>query len=256
MDYSDDQLVPKRVDVLGVGVSAINLTMAVDIIGRWIQSQKRRYVCVTGVHGIMESWRDEEIRRVHSAAGLVTPDGMPMVWLLKLGGHQYASRVYGPDLMHATFHWGTAHRTQHFLYGSTPETLAKLKNSLLSRFPEACIVGVHSPPNRPVGVVEDDSVCDMINRSGADIVWIGLSTPKQEVWMARHRDRLSAPVLIGVGAAFDLHAGTVRQAPRLIQRSGFEWLFRLVHEPRRLARRYLQNNPAFVVLVLRQKLGL
>jgi N-acetylglucosaminyldiphosphoundecaprenol N-acetyl-beta-D-mannosaminyltransferase len=252
----NDRSMPERTDVLGVGVSAINLPMAVDIIGRWVELGEQRYVCVTGVHGVMESCRDDEVRRIHSMAGLVTPDGMPMVWLLRLAGHRHTGRVYGPDLMRAVFGWGQERRTRHFLYGSTPETLKGLKSKLLERFPEACIVGIHSPPNRPAGAAEDDAVCGMIDDSSADIVWVGLSTPKQEVWMARHRSRLRAPVLIGVGAAFDILSGTVRQAPRVLQLSGFEWLFRLAHEPRRLAGRYLRNNPAFILLILKQKMGL
>ena len=163
---------------------------------------------------------------------MVTPDGMPMVWLLKMAGHRHAERVYGPDLMLAMFAAGIGQGVRHFLYGSTPATTARLKNKLLSLYPEAVIAGTHSPPIRPVGAAEDDAVCRMIDDSGADIIWVGLSTPKQEVWMARHRDRLRCPVFVGVGAAFDIHAGVVRQAPRAIQRSGFEWLFRLALEPR------------------------
>lgn len=247
---------PPRTDVLGVPVSAVNLRMAVGIIARWVLLRERNYVCVTGVHGIMESWRDDDLRRIHAAAGMVTPDGMPMVWLLKMAGHRHADRVYGPDLMLAMFDAGVARGVRHFLYGSTPETTARLQNKLLGLYPGASIVGIHSPPIRPVGAPEDDSVCQMINDSGADIVWVGLSTPKQEVWMARHRDRLRCPVLIGVGAAFDMHAGMLRQAPRIVQRSGFEWLFRLALEPRRLAGRYMRNNPAFVALILKQKFNL
>ena len=242
-------------DVLNVQISAVNLRMAVDTIFQWVESRDCRYVCVTGVHGVMESQRNPELRQIHNSAGMVTPDGMPMVWLLRLDGHRHADRVYGPDLVNAVFAAGIRQNIRHFLYGSTPEILARLQHNLLHRFPSALLVGAHSPPFRPVGSIEDEAVCQMIDDSGADIVWIGLSTPKQEIWMARHRDRLKAPVLIGVGAAFDIHAGMVRQAPRLIQRSGFEWLFRLTQEPRRLAWRYLRNNPVFALLILKQKMG-
>jgi N-acetylglucosaminyldiphosphoundecaprenol N-acetyl-beta-D-mannosaminyltransferase len=173
-----------------------------------------------------------------------------------MAGHRHADRVYGPDLMLAMFAAGTGQGVRHFLYGSTSATTARLKSKLLSLYPAARVVGVYNPPIRPVGAPEDDAVCQMINDSGADIVWVGLSTPKQEVWMARHRDRVHCPVFIGVGAAFDIHAGVVRQAPRFIQRSGFEWLFRLALEPRRLVGRYLRNNPAFVALILKQKMDL
>ncbi len=255
-EHLSDVFVPNRTDVLGVGVSAVNIPKAASVINRWIRLRERNYVCVTGVHGIMESWRNAELRRIHCEAGMVTPDGMPMVWLLKLDGNREADRVYGPDLMRAVFAAGIELGTRHFLYGSTPETLGRLRGKLLQLFPEARIVGMHSPPMRPPGAEENDDICRMIDNSDTDIVWVGLSTPKQELWMARHRGRLRAPVLIGVGAAFDIHAGTVRQAPRIIQRSGLEWLFRLVHEPRRLAGRYLRNNPSFVLLVLKQRLRL
>ena len=244
-----------RTDILGVGISAVDLPMAVDVIFDWIQTQDRRYVCVTGVHGVMESQRNPELRRIHDHAGMVTPDGMPMVWLLRLDGYRHANRVYGPDLMNAVFATGVGRDIRHFMYGSRPDTLTRLQHNLLAQFPGAHIVGAYSPPFRAAGAVEDDAVCQMIDESGADIIWVGLSTPKQEVWMARHRNRLKAPVIIGVGAAFDIHAGLVRQAPRVIQRSGFEWLFRLIQEPRRLAWRYLRNNPVFMLLILKQKMG-
>jgi N-acetylglucosaminyldiphosphoundecaprenol N-acetyl-beta-D-mannosaminyltransferase len=255
-DQIANRFKPPRIDVLGVGVSAVNLPLAIQMINQWVSSRERHFICVTGVHGVMESWRDPALRRIHSEAGMVTPDGMPMVWLLRLAGHREASRVYGPDLMHAVFAAGIERGTRHFLYGSTSETLIKLEHNLLTNFPAALIVGAYSPPFRPVGALEDDTVCKMIDDTNAEIVWVGLSTPKQEVWMARHRERLGCSVIVGVGAAFDIHAGSVRQAPRFIQRSGFEWLFRLACEPRRLASRYLINNPLFVFLILKQKFGL
>lgn len=246
----------ERVNVLGVGVSAINIAMAVQAIARWITEDARQYVCVTGVHGIMESQRDDGIRLAHNVAGLVTPDGMPLVWLLKLAGFPYADRVYGPDLMLSVFERAQQYGCRHFLYGSTEQTLARLRSNLTQRFPRARIVGCLSPPFRPLSADEDRDIVATINDSGAHIVWIGLSTPKQERWMAQHRDALSANVLIGVGAAFDFNAGVVRQAPRFVQRSGFEWLFRLCMEPRRLWRRYLTNNPRFVLGIIMQKFGL
>ncbi|WP_448208391.1 WecB/TagA/CpsF family glycosyltransferase [Azospirillum sp. sgz302134] len=242
----------KRLNVLGVGVSAIDLDMAVERIDRWIADGERQYVCVTGVHGVMESQRDPRILGIHNAAGLVTPDGMPLVWLLRLGGHRHADRVYGPDLMEAVFDAARGRAHRHFLYGASEGTLARLRANLERRHPGCRIVGSHAPPFRPLTPREDAEVISAINASGADIVWVGLSTPKQERWMAEHRAKLDAPVLIGVGAAFDFHAGLKRQAPRLVQRSGFEWLFRLVSEPRRLWKRYAVNNPAFVLRVFGQ----
>jgi N-acetylglucosaminyldiphosphoundecaprenol N-acetyl-beta-D-mannosaminyltransferase len=246
----------ERINVLGVGVSAINLDMAVATIAGWISAGARHYVCISGVHGVMESRRDERLRDIHNTAGLVTPDGMPLVWLLKLAGHRHADRVYGPDLLPAVVAHGESRGHRHFFYGATPETLQRLTTSLLRRCPNARIVGVLAPPFGPVTAEEDRAAVAAINDSGADIVWVGLSTPKQERWMAAHRAVLQASVLIGVGAAFDFHAGTLRQAPRFMQRSGLEWAFRLAMEPRRLWRRYLRNNPQFLLEICMQRIGL
>jgi N-acetylglucosaminyldiphosphoundecaprenol N-acetyl-beta-D-mannosaminyltransferase len=245
-----------KLSVLGVGVSVIDLPKAVEIIDHWICEDRRHYVCVTGMHGVMASWRDDALRRIHNAAGLVTPDGMPLVWLLRWYGYQETDRVYGPDLMLKLFDHGRRLGYRHFLYGSTHATLERLESNLTSRFPGAHVVGRIAPPFRHLTEAEEESVVAAINESGADIVWVGLSTPRQEVWMATCRARLAAKVLIGVGAAFDFHAGTKKQAPRFVQRNGFEWLFRLAMEPRRLWRRYLANIPVFIGLVALQILGL
>jgi N-acetylglucosaminyldiphosphoundecaprenol N-acetyl-beta-D-mannosaminyltransferase len=245
-----------RLDVLGVQVSAADVPIAIDEIDRWVRQGHRSYVTLTGVHGIMESVRNEEIRRVHNAAGLVLPDGMPLVWLLWDGGFKFADRVCGPDLMPALFEHSQQTGYRHFLYGATPRTLELLKGNLKRRFPAAEIVGVHAPPFRPAGADEDEAVIEAVNASAADIIWVGLSTPKQELWMSRHRHRLFAPVLIGVGAAFDFHAELLRQAPRWLQRTGLEWAFRTAMEPRRLGKRYLRNNPSFLALLAAERLGL
>jgi N-acetylglucosaminyldiphosphoundecaprenol N-acetyl-beta-D-mannosaminyltransferase len=245
-----------RLDLLGVGVSAVGMETALACIEGWIRERRRDYVCVTGVHGIMESLRDDAVRRAHAAAGLVVPDGMPLVWLLKEAGFLGVGRVYGPDLMLAALARGEAAGYRHYLYGGTPATLARLRSRLGARFPRAAIVGAHAPPFRPAGADETEDMLTAIDASGADIVWVGLGTPKQELWMAKHRARLAAPALIGVGAAFDFHAGTMRQAPARLQRLGLEWAFRMAMEPRRLAGRYLRNNPSFVFLLVAQRLGL
>lgn len=243
-------------NVLGVKVSAINLDAAEATIEQWIATGERKYVCVTGVHGIMESRRDQQLRKIHNCAGMVTPDGMPLVWLSRLAGHDGVTRVYGPDLMLRLFETSTTKHWRHFLYGAAPATLDRLLRQLRQRFPGAAIVGHHSPPFRPTTPEEDAAEIAMIEAARPDIVWVGLSTPKQERWMAAHRTRLSAPALIGVGAAFDIHAGMLRQAPRALQRSGLEWAFRLAVEPRRLWKRYARNNPAFVAAVLLQAAAL
>jgi len=245
-----------RVNILGVGVNAINMTTALEVIEGWIVRQEPHYVCVTGVHGVMESQRDEGLRHIHNRAGLVTPDGMPLVWLSRLKGFRHVGRVYGPDLMLALCERSVAQGYRHFFYGGAEGVPEQLATVLQNRFPGLQVVGTFSPPFRPLTPEEDREVVRMINEANPDIVWVGLSTPKQERWMAEHIDRLTAPVLIGVGAAFDFHTGRKPQAPRWMQRSGLEWLFRLLTEPRRLWRRYLINNPLFIALVVLQALGL
>jgi len=242
-----------RVDVLGVGVSAIDPDDALREVTRWIDNDLRHYVCVTGVHGVMESQRDAELVRIHNESGLTTPDGMPMVWAAHAAGAKNTQRVYGPDLMLAVCERAAERGWTCFLYGATDEVLEQLRSNLSDRYPGLRIVGTHSPPFRELTDEEDEAIVRQINESGAQIVWVGLSTPKQERWMASHVGRLNASALFGVGAAFDMHAGNLRQAPRWMQRSGLEWLFRLASEPRRLWRRYAVNNPRFVLAIIRRR---
>jgi len=239
-----------RVDVLGVDVSAINLEQALDVIDDWVTAGVRQYVCVTGVHGVMESRRDPLLQDIHNRAGLVTPDGMPLVWWSKWAGWRHTSRVYGPDLMLACCERSIVAGYRHFFYGGTEGVADLLSRKLSKRFPGLSVAGTYTPPFRRPTKQEDADIVRRVNEAGADIVWVGLSTPKQEYWMAEHRDRIDAPVLIGVGAAFDLHAGLKRQAPVWMQQSGLEWAFRLASEPRRLWKRYLRNNPEFVWLAV------
>jgi len=245
----------ERVDILGVGVSAIDPAMALDTIAAWIETREPRYVCVTGVHGVMESQRDERLRAIHNAAGLVTPDGMPLVWLSRWKGHRHVRRVYGPDLMEAVCSASVERGWRHFLYGGAEGIAGLLAEKLKARFPGIDIAGTWTPPFRPLTGEEDAEVVARIDASGADIVWVGLSTPKQERWMSDHVGRLRAPVLVGVGAAFDFHAGVKPQAPRWMQGAGLEWLYRMVTEPRRLGPRYAVNNPAFVWRILLEAIG-
>ncbi|MEP9373353.1 WecB/TagA/CpsF family glycosyltransferase [Mesorhizobium sp. KR1-2] len=242
-------------NVLGVRVSAVNLKSATELIQAAVADGKKEYVCVRDAHGVVRCQTDAELRSVHNRAFLVTPDGMPLVWALKHAGHSQSSRVYGPDLMLSVFEAGRSKGFRHFLYGATPNTLELLQARLLKRFPEAQVAGSCAPPFHELSPQDEADFADRINRSGADIVWVGIGSPKQELWMARMRDRLEAPMLIGVGAAFDFHAGLKRQAPRMIQRSGFEWAFRLLCEPRRLWRRYALVVPTFISLTALQRLG-
>ncbi|MFL5561390.1 MAG: WecB/TagA/CpsF family glycosyltransferase [Gemmatimonadaceae bacterium] len=243
-----------RVNVLGVGVSAIDIPTALAAIDGWVAAREPHYVCVTGVHGVMESQRDANLRSIHNRAGLVTPDGMPLVWLGWLHGLRQMDRVYGPDLMLACCEHSALMGYRHFFYGGAEGVAELLVARLQSRFPKLSVVGTYTPPFRPLSPEEEDDVTRRIDDAEPDIIWVGLSTPKQERWMASHVGRVHAPVMIGVGAAFDFHAGLKPQAPHWMQRGGLEWFFRLATEPRRLWHRYLVNNPAFLWHVGRQLL--
>jgi N-acetylglucosaminyldiphosphoundecaprenol N-acetyl-beta-D-mannosaminyltransferase len=241
-----------KVNILGIQVSATNLNESVKQINTWIANRTRTYVCVTGIHGIMESKRNHELRAIHNRADLVTPDGMPLVYLSRLAGFGESGRVYGPDLMDEVCKQSLPLGHRHFFYGTTAATLSELTKRLCQKYPGLRVVGSYSPPFRGLSPEESSEIAAYINEAAPDIVWVGLSTPKQEFWMARHRNLVKAPVLIGVGAAFDFHAGTVRQAPRWLQPLCLEWLFRLAMEPRRLWKRYLVNNPSFLTELLLQ----
>jgi N-acetylglucosaminyldiphosphoundecaprenol N-acetyl-beta-D-mannosaminyltransferase len=253
----------RRVNILGIGVSAINLAVATALIDTWIAEwaderggTAARYVCCADVHSIMQGYRDLLLRGVYHRATLITPDGMPLVWLCQHAGERNAGRVYGPDLMLAVAERGSNRGYRHFFYGATSEVLDKLAAALRVRFPEMQVAGMVAPPFRPLTPEEDAAIIEQINNSRADVVWVGLGAPKQDLWMATHAGKLRVPVLIGVGAAFDFHAGVKPQAPRWMQRRGFEWAFRVMTEPRRLWRRYAFNIPPFVWLTALQWLGL
>lgn len=242
-----------RVDILGVGVSAITMEMALHRIDRWIARREPHYVCVATTHSINECHDDSRLREINQRAGMVTPDGMPLVWISHLRGFRHVERVYGPDLMAAVCARSVTAGYRHFLYGGwPPDVVEKLCANLRQRFAGLKIVGTHVPPRRPLTAEEDEEIVAKINNAGPDIVWVGIGAPRQELFMGEHIGKLHAPVLVGVGAAFDFHAGTKRQAPRWMMRSGLEWLFRLLQEPRRLGPRYLVNNPRFIVRALLQ----
>ncbi|HRL12033.1 MAG TPA: WecB/TagA/CpsF family glycosyltransferase [Aggregatilineales bacterium] len=245
----------KYANVLGVKVSAINIPMALDTIERWIRTGEQHYVTITGVHGVIESQSDANLLEIHNRAGMVTPDGMPLVWMNHVQGNKHVSRVYGPDLMLAVCEASKEKGYKHFFYGGMDGVPELLKEKLTARFPHLQVVGMYSPPFRALTPEEDAAICQQIDDSGADIVWVGLSTPKQERWMSSHIGKFKAPVMVGVGAAFDFHAGLKKQAPKWMQKRGLEWFFRLVSEPRRLGKRYLINNPKFIGLVALQMLG-
>jgi N-acetylglucosaminyldiphosphoundecaprenol N-acetyl-beta-D-mannosaminyltransferase len=244
---------PPATDVLGVPLALTDYARTMDWMDAMIAARLRGYVCVAAVHTVMACTEDAELRAAVLGSALTVPDGQPLVWAMNALGHPVSQRVYGPDLMARFCERSRATGARHFLYGGrTQGALVQLALNLRRRHPGLQIVGGYAPPHRPLTGEERDFVAAEINRSRADVVWVGIGVPKQEKWMAAMRPRLDAPVLVGVGAAFDFHAGLIPQAPRWMQRTGLEWLFRLAHEPRRLWRRYLRYNPRFVAGFARQ----
>jgi N-acetylglucosaminyldiphosphoundecaprenol N-acetyl-beta-D-mannosaminyltransferase len=244
-----------QVPILGVQISAINMELALAQIEIWVSERSARYVCVAPAHSIMECVNDPSLLPVFNEAGMVTPDGMAVVWLLRLKGHKEVRRVYGPDLLLAACAYGLERGWQHHFLGGSPETLALLTADLRARFPGLQIAGQTCPPFHSLSAQDDEDITAAVNASQADILWVGLGSPRQEAWMNRELEKIKAPVMVGVGAAFDFLSGRKAQAPLWVQRIGMEWLFRLANEPKRLWPRYRQY-PKFVLLVLFQHLGL
>jgi N-acetylglucosaminyldiphosphoundecaprenol N-acetyl-beta-D-mannosaminyltransferase len=244
-------------NVLGVRIAAISPARALSQLGTWLrESQHGRYICITGVHGVMESVRNPRIRSIHNHAAMCVPDGMPLTWVGRIRGRRNMDRVYGPDLMMQLLELSVREGWSHFFYGGAPGVADKLSDNMRSQYPGLRVVGTHCPPYRALTSVERTEILNEINRAAPDIVWIGLSTPKQEALMSDFSPDIKAKLMLGVGAAFDFHTGRIRQSPCWIQRIGMEWFFRLCMEPRRLTGRYLRNNPAFLWLIALQLLGL
>ncbi len=239
--------------ILGMRVDATSYARATEQILRWAEAGESRYVCVANVHMVMEAYDDPTFRAIVNAADLVTPDGMPLVWILRRMGIPEQKRVYGPTLTLWVAQEAARRGIPVGFYGGYPEAARGISENLQARFYGLQVTYCYSPPFRPLTPEEDEQVVQAINASGARILFVGLGCPKQERWMAAHRGRIQA-VMLGVGAAFDFHAGRVRQAPSWLQQMGLEWLFRLIMEPRRLWRRYVRHNPRFVLLAGRQLL--
>ena len=239
---------PPTAEVLGVPLALTDYDGALDWIDAAVESGHRGYVCVAATHTVMAAQDDAQLRAAVRGADFTVPDGQPLVWALNLLGHPLDDRVYGPELMdRACARAARTGRTMYLYGGRDQGALVQLTRNLRVRHPGLRIVGGHVPPFRPLTDAEEESVIADINRSGAEVVWVGIGVPKQEKWMARMQDRVQASVLIGVGAAFDFHGGLIPQAPARMQRLGLEWAFRLAQEPRRLWRRYLRYNPRFVL---------
>jgi N-acetylglucosaminyldiphosphoundecaprenol N-acetyl-beta-D-mannosaminyltransferase len=234
--------------VLGVPLAVSDYEQVLDWMEAMIAGGERGYLTAAAVNLVMSAREDPAAWDAVAAATLIVPDGQPLVWALRALGHKRATRVYGPDLMAAFCARAAQRRIPVYLYGGrTPEALALLSARLRERFPGLVIAGSESPPFRALSESEEAEVVRRIDASGAAVVWVGTGQPKQEKWMHRMRPRLAAPLLVGVGAAFDFHAGLVSQAPSWMQRAGLEWLYRFSREPRRLWRRYARYNPRFIV---------
>jgi len=236
----------QRVDVLGVGISALNLESAKKTILERLQRREKGYICVTGVHGVIEAQDDSKFRNILNQSFLTTPDGMPMVWISWLQKHHEVDRVYGPDLMLEMAQATQDGKYTHFLYGGRPGIAGLLQKRLEERYPGIRIVGSYTPPFGPLSPEQEGELQERFRQLKPDVTWVGLSTPKQERFMSDYLPKLDTTVMCGVGAAFDFHSKVVKQAPRWIQRSGFEWLYRTFQEPRRLFFRYLRNNTRFL----------
>jgi N-acetylglucosaminyldiphosphoundecaprenol N-acetyl-beta-D-mannosaminyltransferase len=246
---------PPRANILGTGVHAVNLEMAVEYLDACVESGTRGYVCVTGVHGVMEALRNRNFRTVLNGALLVTPDGMPTVWIGRLQKHSSMQRVFGPDLMRAVCEQSVRSGHTHFFYGGKPGVAEELKSNFERWYPGIRVLGTSTPPFRRLTHQEESDLSDQIAGLKPDIIWIGLSTPKQEMFMVERIHDLNCKLMIGVGAAFDFHTGRTKDAPDWIKNAGLQWLHRLYQEPGRLWKRYLVNNLAFCWHLALQAMG-
>lgn len=235
----------KEESILGVNIAVTNMNEVVTYILDNLEKLKGKYICVSNVHTTVMSYENPDYLNVQNSADLRIPDGKPLSLVCKKRGFKEASRVTGPELMEELFR---IQDLSHYFYGSTEETLEKLKQNLEIKFPNIKIAGMYSPPFRNLDDDEDKKIIDMINKSGADILWVALGAPKQENWMFKHKDKINA-LMIGVGAGFDYHAGNIKRAPKWMQKLSLEWLYRLFQDPKRLFKRYLKTNFKFIRLV-------
>lgn len=250
--YCDQKMSPT---ILGVKVYPTNYGTAVQKILSWARSFEFHYICAANVHMLMEARDNPDFREIVNSADMVTPDGMPLVWMLRLKGHKGQPRVYGPTLMLHVLEMAAQRGIPVGFYGGEADVVEKLVQRMGERFQDLKVTYAYSPPFRELTPEEDAEICQQIQDSGARLLFVGLGCPKQERWMAAHRDRIPV-VMIGVGAAFDFHAGVLRQAPDWIQGIGLEWLYRFFQEPGRLWKRYLIHNPRFILLAIADLLGL
>lgn len=248
----------RSISILGSEIHIVEIPDVIAAIDRWIETEPGRfhYIVNTGMHGLMEGHRDSGFKEILNSADLFAPDGILVILIARAKGEKIDKKSTGPDLMER-FLKATDHKSyRHFFYGDTPETLAHLSAKLQSDYPGQQIVGLHSPPFRAATADEADSIVDEINQAKPDVLWVGLGTPKQERWMFEHREKLNVPVAIGVGASFKFATGDVKRSPGWIGNLGFEWLWRLSHEPKRLWRRVFIDAPQFIALAVLELTGI
>lgn len=245
--------------VLGVRVDAVQIDDVVEQMEEWIRKKRECHsIAATGMNGIVEAQHDPELKQILNATDLVVPDGMPLVWLGRRRGHSLPQRVYGPDLLLAFCEKNAGRGYRHFFYGAErdPEVPERLSENLQQRFPGTVVAGTYSRPSQSLEPEQEDEILSRVARAAPDVLWVGLGELRQVRWMHEHRRKLNVPVVVGVGAAFDMISGRRRQAPRWMREHGLEWLFRLCQEPRRLWRRYLIYGTQFVVWIVLESLGL
>ena len=254
-NFKNENQARQRANVLGIGVDAIDMRTATENIFAALDANRKGYVCVTGVHGVIESQKSPELKRIINESLLTTPDGMPTVWVGRLQGHKKMRRVYGPDLMLEICRRSVGKNLSHFFYGGNVGVAEQLADNLAEMFPGIKIAGTYTPPFRPLAAHEETSFRALVRRTKPDIFWVGLSTPKQEKFMAEYIDKLDTKIMLGVGAAFDVHTGKMQDSPDWIKRIGMQWFHRLVQEPNRLGRRYGVIVPTFLYKTLLQFTG-
>jgi len=238
----------KEEPILGVKVAVTDMNQVVNFICKNIKDLSGKYICVSNVHTTVMSYEDSDYKKIQNSAALRLPDGGPLSSVQRKRGYKDAQRVTGPDLMKRLFEESENNQLKHFFYGSTLETLSTLETKLKEKYPKLKIVGKYSPPFRKLTIDEDKKIVEEINNSNADIVWIGLGAPKQEIWMNEHEGKVTG-VMIGVGAGFDYHAGNIKRAPKWMQKCNLEWAYRLCQDPKRLFQRYVKTNFKFIKLV-------
>jgi N-acetylglucosaminyldiphosphoundecaprenol N-acetyl-beta-D-mannosaminyltransferase len=245
-----------KANVLGLTIDPVNMEGALARVEQKLQLRRKGYVCLVGVHGVMECKRDAALAQIFANASLAAPDGMPMVWVGRHQGHRQMERVAGPDLMIEVIRRPEFRGYTHFLCGGKPGVAEELRDQLAARFQEAQIVGTYTPPFGPMTLEQEEEFISAVHRLQPDIVWVGISTPKQERFMARYLPLLDTKLMFAVGAAFDFHTGRIADCPDWIKRAGLQWLDRLLQDPKHLWRRYLRNIPPFLFYISLQLLGL